>query len=183
MNVKNTNRPFYCFQSSLPFFLFFLSFSFLVKLNLILTLPLQGMEVHGVPEYVIVEGRVCVDECELKAVHGFGKFVETPSHNIDYVYCLIEDREKVRSSSFYRSWLIDVKRCRVDFELPFRDDDTVRAETTRSGANGSRGEETRGGGRCHCESQRGSEGGGGCSRQESPDERHLREPEAEDFDA
>ncbi|KAK9299165.1 hypothetical protein QLX08_007775 [Tetragonisca angustula] len=54
----------------------------------------EGMEVHGVPEYVIVEGRVCVDECELKAVHGFGKFVETPSHNIDYVYCLIEDREK-----------------------------------------------------------------------------------------
>lgn len=61
---------------------------------------LQGMEVHGVPEYVIVEGRVCVDECELKAVHGFGKFVETPSQNIDYVYCLIEDREKVRFS-FY----------------------------------------------------------------------------------
>lgn len=57
------------------------------------------MEIHGVPEYVIVEGRVCVDECELKAVHGFGKFVETPSHNIDYVYCLIEDREKVRHSS------------------------------------------------------------------------------------
>lgn len=50
------------------------------------------------PEYVIVEGRVCVDECELKAVHGFGKFVETPSHNIDYVYCLVEDREKVRPS-------------------------------------------------------------------------------------
>ncbi|XP_060817104.1 dihydropyrimidinase isoform X1 [Bombus pascuorum] len=53
----------------------------------------EGMEVHGVPEYVIVEGRVCVDECELKAVHGFGKFVETPSH-VDYVYSMIEDREK-----------------------------------------------------------------------------------------
>uniref|UniRef100_V9IGU4 dihydropyrimidinase n=1 Tax=Apis cerana TaxID=7461 RepID=V9IGU4_APICE len=53
----------------------------------------EGMEVHGVPEYVIVEGRVCVDECELKAVHGFGKFVETPSH-ATYVYDMIEDREK-----------------------------------------------------------------------------------------
>lgn len=53
----------------------------------------EGMEVHGVPEYVIVEGRVCVDECELKAVHGFGKFVETPSH-MDYVYSMIMDREK-----------------------------------------------------------------------------------------
>ncbi|XP_078043253.1 collapsin Response Mediator Protein isoform X1 [Augochlora pura] len=53
----------------------------------------EGMEVHGVPEYVIVEGRVCVDECELKAVHGFGKFVETASH-VNYVYDMIEDREK-----------------------------------------------------------------------------------------
>ncbi|XP_053975040.1 dihydropyrimidinase isoform X2 [Hylaeus anthracinus] len=53
----------------------------------------EGMEIHGVPEYVIVEGRVCVDECELKAVHGFGKFVETPTHN-EYVYSMIEDREK-----------------------------------------------------------------------------------------
>ncbi|XP_076237810.1 collapsin Response Mediator Protein isoform X1 [Calliopsis andreniformis] len=53
----------------------------------------EGMEVHGVPEYVIVGGRVCVDECELKAVHGFGKFVETPN-NTEYVYSMIEDREK-----------------------------------------------------------------------------------------
>ncbi|CAL7936614.1 unnamed protein product [Xylocopa violacea] len=53
----------------------------------------EGMEVHGVPEYVIVEGRVCVDDCELKAVHGFGKFVETPT-NVNYVYSMIEDREK-----------------------------------------------------------------------------------------
>ncbi|XP_076375998.1 collapsin Response Mediator Protein isoform X1 [Megalopta genalis] len=53
----------------------------------------EGMEVHGVPEYVIVEGRVCVDECELKAVHGFGKFVETATH-VNYVYEMIEDREK-----------------------------------------------------------------------------------------
>ncbi|XP_017759774.1 PREDICTED: dihydropyrimidinase isoform X2 [Eufriesea mexicana] len=53
----------------------------------------EGMEVHGVPEYVIVEGRVCVDECELKVVHGFGKFVETPSH-AEYVYSMIEEGEK-----------------------------------------------------------------------------------------
>lgn len=52
------------------------------------------MEVHGVPEYVIVNGRVCVDECELKAVHGFGKFVETPTF-CNYVYDMIEEREKV----------------------------------------------------------------------------------------
>ncbi|XP_014604615.1 PREDICTED: dihydropyrimidinase isoform X1 [Polistes canadensis] len=53
----------------------------------------EGMEVHGVPEYVIVNGRVCVDECELKAVHGFGKYVETPTF-CNYVYDMIEEREK-----------------------------------------------------------------------------------------
>ncbi|KAG7206774.1 hypothetical protein KM043_000690 [Ampulex compressa] len=53
----------------------------------------EGMEVHGVPEYVIVNGRVCVDECELKAVHGFGKFVETPTYP-SYVYDAVNEREK-----------------------------------------------------------------------------------------
>ncbi|XP_015108387.1 dihydropyrimidinase isoform X2 [Diachasma alloeum] len=53
----------------------------------------EGMEVHGVPEYVIVNGRVCVDECEVKAVHGYGRFIETPAYP-SYVYDLIEEREK-----------------------------------------------------------------------------------------
>lgn len=52
------------------------------------------MEVTGVPEYVIVSGRVCVDECELKAVHGFGKYVNTDPFGA-YVYDMINDKEKV----------------------------------------------------------------------------------------
>ncbi|XP_012280481.1 dihydropyrimidinase isoform X1 [Orussus abietinus] len=53
----------------------------------------EGMEVHGVPEYVIVSGRVCVDEGDVKAVHGFGKFIETPAYS-PYVYDLVSEREK-----------------------------------------------------------------------------------------
>lgn len=52
------------------------------------------MEVTGVPEYVIVNGRVCVDECELKAVHGFGKYVSAEPFGA-YVYDMISDKEKV----------------------------------------------------------------------------------------
>lgn len=80
------------------------------------------MEVHGVPEYVIVNGRVCVDECELKAVHGFGKFVETPTF-CNYVYDMIEEREKVyilfvnkiesRKSMYIRIYIYTL--------IPFRD--------------------------------------------------------------
>lgn len=53
----------------------------------------EGMEVTGVPEYVIVNGRVCVDECELKAVHGFGKYINTEPFGT-YVYDMINDKEK-----------------------------------------------------------------------------------------
>ncbi|XP_032681236.1 dihydropyrimidinase isoform X6 [Odontomachus brunneus] len=53
----------------------------------------EGMEVTGVPEYVIVNGRVCVDECELKAVHGFGRYVNTEPFGT-YVYDMINEKEK-----------------------------------------------------------------------------------------
>ncbi|XP_046407330.1 dihydropyrimidinase isoform X2 [Ischnura elegans] len=53
----------------------------------------EGMECHGVPEYVIVNGRVCVDEGDLKAVHGFGRFVPTPV-NPPFVYQLVKDRDE-----------------------------------------------------------------------------------------
>lgn len=45
----------------------------------------EGMECHGVADYVIVNGRVCVDEGELKVVQGHGRFVETPAF-APYVY-------------------------------------------------------------------------------------------------
>lgn len=37
------------------------------------------MVCHGVPEYVIVKGRVCVEEAEVKATlsRGLGEFVQT----------------------------------------------------------------------------------------------------------
>ncbi|XP_014478564.1 PREDICTED: dihydropyrimidinase isoform X1 [Dinoponera quadriceps] len=53
----------------------------------------EGMEVTGVPEYVIVNGRVCVDECELKAVHGFGRYVNTEPFGT-FVYDMINEKEK-----------------------------------------------------------------------------------------
>ncbi|KAF5285276.1 hypothetical protein FQR65_LT13290 [Abscondita terminalis] len=38
----------------------------------------EGMECHGVPEYVIVNGRVCVDDGLVKVVEGYGNFIKTP---------------------------------------------------------------------------------------------------------
>jgi len=53
------------------------------------------MECHGVPEYVIVNGRVCVDEGDLKAVQGYGRFVPTPVFP-PYVYFMVKQREEVK---------------------------------------------------------------------------------------
>ncbi|CAG9760432.1 unnamed protein product [Ceutorhynchus assimilis] len=38
----------------------------------------EGMVCHGVPEYVVVNGRVILDEGQLRAVEGFGRFIDTP---------------------------------------------------------------------------------------------------------
>lgn len=43
------------------------------------------MSCHGVPEYVLVGGRVCLDEGNLKVVQGHGKFIPTPTHS-EFVY-------------------------------------------------------------------------------------------------
>lgn len=45
----------------------------------------EGMECHGVPEVVIVSGRVCVENGEIKVAAGSGRFVETPAFN-PYIY-------------------------------------------------------------------------------------------------
>ncbi|XP_050313240.1 dihydropyrimidinase isoform X1 [Anthonomus grandis grandis] len=64
----------------------------------------EGMVCHGVPEYVIVNGRVIVDEGQLRAVQGFGRFIETPVFP-PFVY----DPEKLD--------LIRIKNINVDEEI------------------------------------------------------------------
>lgn len=43
------------------------------------------MTCHGVPEYVIVKGRVCVEDGLLRVAEGYGTFLETPV-SPSYVY-------------------------------------------------------------------------------------------------
>ncbi|XP_045539752.1 dihydropyrimidinase 2-like [Papilio machaon] len=38
----------------------------------------EGQNVVGSPQYVVVNGRVCFDDGDLRVVEGFGKFVKTP---------------------------------------------------------------------------------------------------------
>lgn len=45
----------------------------------------EGMKCHGVPEIVIVKGRVCVEDGVVRVAEGHGHFIETPV-NPPYVY-------------------------------------------------------------------------------------------------
>lgn len=45
----------------------------------------EGMKCHGVPEVVIVRGRVCVENGNVRVAEGQGQFIETPV-NPPYVY-------------------------------------------------------------------------------------------------
>ena len=67
---------------------------------------LQGMDVHGVCDYVICGGRVVVDEGQLKTAQGMGRFIPTPTY-APHVYMRLKEREKVTQYhsqySFYLS--------------------------------------------------------------------------------
>lgn len=57
----------------------------------------EGMKCHGVPEYVIVNGRVCVDEGQLRAVEGHGKYLETNCY-CPFIYNLDITSNEVKAS-------------------------------------------------------------------------------------
>lgn len=53
------------------------------------------MTCRGGPEYVIANGRVAVDEGQVKAVSGYGTFIPTDPF-APFVYDAVAEREKVR---------------------------------------------------------------------------------------
>lgn len=46
---------------------------------------------HGVPEYVLVRGRICAENGELRVAEGFGRFIPTPLRP-PFVYDSIEGK-------------------------------------------------------------------------------------------
>ncbi|XP_068212830.1 dihydropyrimidinase isoform X2 [Palaemon carinicauda] len=56
----------------------------------------EGMEVHGIAEYVVCHGRVVVEEGEVRANSGMGKYVPTPVFN-PHVYGRLEERERANT--------------------------------------------------------------------------------------
>jgi len=76
----------------------------------------EGMEVHGVADYVITGGRVVVEEGQVKVARGTGKFVHTPPYS-PYVY----DKVKLAEEEQARKWVPVVRSAEdmyVDMDGP-----------------------------------------------------------------
>jgi dihydropyrimidinase len=71
----------------------------------------EGMVCHGVAEYVICGGRVCVDEGQVKVLQGFGKYVPNQVY-CPYVYDLVKARDAKKAAS-----LVPVARVGFDGEM------------------------------------------------------------------
>ncbi|XP_060072359.1 dihydropyrimidinase-like isoform X1 [Ylistrum balloti] len=53
----------------------------------------EGMTCHGVPEYVITNGHVVLDEGQLRVTQGMGRFIPTPC-NSEIAFSRIRERER-----------------------------------------------------------------------------------------
>lgn len=51
----------------------------------------EGMVCHGVPEYVLVRGRICVENGLIRVAEGFGRYLNCPIRP-PYVYDLLEGK-------------------------------------------------------------------------------------------
>lgn len=45
----------------------------------------EGMKVSGAPEFVIVKGKVCLEDGNVRVAEGYGQFIELPTHS-PFVY-------------------------------------------------------------------------------------------------
>lgn len=55
----------------------------------------EGMTVHGVADYVLTNGRVVVDDGQLKVSQGSGRYIKNPAYS-PYVYDKVEANEAAR---------------------------------------------------------------------------------------
>lgn len=54
----------------------------------------EGMVCHGVADYVLVRGRICVENGKVHVERGYGRFVETPVNN-RYIYDHLQKRRPI----------------------------------------------------------------------------------------
>ena len=57
----------------------------------------EGMNVHGIADYVITNGRIVVEEGELKVVQGLGRYIPTNAYS-PYVYDAVKRADEARQA-------------------------------------------------------------------------------------
>ncbi|CAL8119561.1 unnamed protein product [Orchesella dallaii] len=92
----------------------------------------EGMTCHGVPDYVICNGRVCVDQGQLKAVQGFGKFVSRKPF-APFVYDSLKEKDEKKKAS-----MIPVQRSGFDGEMVSKTTTSKQSQHSTTNGDGNK---------------------------------------------
>lgn len=75
------------------------------------------MTVHGVPEFVLVRGRICVEDGLVRVAEGFGRFIPSPLRSA-FVYDTIEGKEEERNRQAQSANKIDQLESEITVPAP-----------------------------------------------------------------
>lgn len=75
------------------------------------------MTVHGVPEFVLVRGRICVEDGLVRVAEGFGRFIPSPLRPA-FVYDTIEGKEEEQAEKPLSEHKIDQLQGQINVPQP-----------------------------------------------------------------
>lgn len=101
------------------------------------------MTVHGVPEFVLVRGRICVEEGLVRVAEGFGRFIPSPLRPA-FVYDTIEGKEEEQPVNPLNETKIEQLQSQITVPQPpyvmlASNGTSAAAQTSQNQVSGSRG--------------------------------------------
>ncbi|XP_067642826.1 dihydropyrimidinase isoform X2 [Eurosta solidaginis] len=118
----------------------------------------EGMVCHGVPEIVLVRGRICVEDGAVRVAEGYGRFINTPTRP-PYLYDVLEgkisfneDHNGEEHENQIHGGMKRMDLGALEIEIPYQEPISRTILPSRPGAGGSVADTPTG--RGHVEGQR-----------------------------
>ncbi|XP_017467679.1 PREDICTED: dihydropyrimidinase isoform X2 [Rhagoletis zephyria] len=105
----------------------------------------EGMVCHGVPEIVLVRGRICVEDGAVRVAEGYGRFINTPTRP-PYLYDVLEGKaalneerngEEAAHEEHLNGGLKKLDLGALEIEIPYQEPISRTLLASRPGAGGS----------------------------------------------
>ncbi|XP_036338622.1 dihydropyrimidinase 2-like [Rhagoletis pomonella] len=105
----------------------------------------EGMVCHGVPEIVLVRGRICVEDGAVRVAEGYGRFINTPTRP-PYLYDVLEGKaalneerngEEAAHEEHLNGGLKKLDLGALEIEIPYQEPISRTLLASMPGAGGS----------------------------------------------